>query len=635
MGRIKIALALLAASGHAALAQREPTGIELLRSKHISADRASSPHIESHIAVDPLDPQHLLATAMVVIDGRVRAYPYASFDGGASWRAGRMIGDSSIVGPRAADPVVYLAPSGTALFSTLAPHKGRDRSLIARSTDGGRTWRTTAVLPNTDRQYLAIDPTRRLFGGRVYFTSTGLYVSRAGARAVAPFLARSDDEGATFPFRTLVGYDRANSDTSVLNAVPLEPLITSGGLLLLTLQGAPDSLTVERARRDSLNAWALGLMISDDGGDSFGPALYAATPRLSITGNARRRIRAHSATGYVRTAVDISSGKYRNRVYFVAADYEPAIDRYVARVWHTSDFGKTWKTAVASDAPAGDIANPAIAINRDGIVAVTWNDRRDDPQRRCWRLYAAISLDGGERFLPAQQLSRAPTCVNAATNWDTYGTALNSDYTGRYLAHFQAEALIPLRFPMGGDTQGLAADSSGTFHAAWINGETGVLQLWYTSFRTSPAVVQRLSSRVAASNPAKSTADPPGMQDVTRNVRFSVVSTDLDFTRRTFAVTLQIENAGSQALRVPLRAIMRHFLDENDAGMGLSDLAAANSDNGEHGVGAAWDFRVPGGTLMPGARSEPRVLLFTFKGGIPDIPLGYLAPGFQVYARPQ
>src|SRR5687768_4755988 len=195
-------------------------------------------------------------------------------------------------------------------------------------------------------------------------------------------------------------------------------------------------------------------MISDDGGDSFGPAVYAPTPRRSITGNARRRIRAHSATGYIRTAVDISSGKYRNRVYFVAADYEPAIDRYVARVWHTSDFGKTWKTAVASDAPAGDIANPAIAINRDGIVAVTWNDRRDDPQRRCWRLYAAISLDGGERFLPAQQLSRAPTCVNAASSWDTYGTALNADHTGRYLAHFQAEALIPLRFPMGGDTQG-------------------------------------------------------------------------------------------------------------------------------------------------------------------------------------
>jgi hypothetical protein len=628
-----LALLILAQS---ALAQSTRSGIELLRTSHVSIDQATRPHIESHVAVDPRDPRHLLATAMVIVDGRPRAHPYASFDGGQTWIRGRILGDSSITGSGGADPVVYITGSAVALFSTLAPVNGRDRSLVARSIDGGRTWRTTAVLPNTDRQYLAIDSTRRLFGGRTYFVATGLYLSRDGARAVAPFLARSDDYGLTFPFRTVIAYDRAGPDpTAPLNAVPLEPLVTSSGLLLLTLQGSPDQQTTERARRDSLNAWALGLMTSDDGGDSFGPARYAPTPRLSMTGNSRRRLRAHSATGYVRAAIDASPGRFRNRLYFVAADYDPALDRYVARVWRTGDFGKTWGTAVAGDAERGDVANPAIGVNRDGIVAVTWNDRRDDPQGRCWRLYAALSLDGGEHFLPAQQLSDAPTCANDARNWDTYGNGLNSDQTGQYLAHFQTEALIPLRYPMGGDTQGLIADTAGVFHAAWINGATGVMQLWYTSFRVAPSLAMELQSRTAGATDTSAVrySGPAGMEEVTRDVRFWVIDTDLDFTRRTYTVTLHIENQGRRPLYGPLRAEMRHFLDEDNKGLGLHNLAVANADSGGPGVGASWVFEVTGGTLGPGARSEPRTLVFTFEGGVPEFPQGYLSPGFRVYGH--
>src|SRR3712207_7023334 len=50
-------------------------------------------------------------------------------------------------------------------------------------------------------------------------------------------------------------------------------------------------------------------------------------------------------SGNVRTAMDASPGRFNNRIYFVATDYDPAIDRYVVRVWRTGDFGKTWRTA--------------------------------------------------------------------------------------------------------------------------------------------------------------------------------------------------------------------------------------------------------------------------------------------------
>jgi len=621
---------------HPAFAQSMGSGIQLLGTHQISVDQPNRPHVETHIAVDPRDPRHLLATSMVVVQGEMQAFPYASFDGGRTWARGRIIGDSSISGAGAGDPVVYITNAGVCFFSTLANVDGIPRSLVARSTDGGRTWRTTSVLPYADRQWMAFGVGRGPFGARTYFTGTGVYQTEDSARAVAPFLARSNDSASTFPLRTLVAYDLAGPNPAApLNAVPLEPLLTSRGLLVLPLQGAVDQQTAERARRDSLNAWSVGLVTSDDGGDSFGPARYAPTPRLSLTGTPRRRLRATSATGYVRTAIDASPGRFRDRIYFVAANYDAALDRYVVRVWYTADFGKTWGTSVASDAPRGDIANPAIAVNRDGIVAVTWNDRRDDPAGRCWRLFAALSVNGGEHFRPADRLSQAPTCTADPRNWETFGVAFNSDQSGRYLAHVQATAYVPTRFPMGGDTQGLAADATGVFHAAWINGETGVLQLWHTSFGPTSALAAE--SRVPPPAPTDSAVAgehaPPGMEDVTHDVRFRVTSTTLDFAQRIFTITLEIENTSARSIHGPLRAVMRHFLDAVDNGLGLRNLAVANADNQSAGLGATWVFEVPGGVLASGARSRPRTIQFIFDGGVPEFPEGYLSPGFQVFGH--
>jgi hypothetical protein len=292
---------------------------------------------------------------------------------------------------------------------------------------------------------------------------------------------------------------------------------------------------------------------------------------------------------------------------------------------------------VASDATHGDVANPAISVNRDGVVAVTWNDRRDDPEAKCWQLYAAISIDGGEHFRPAQRLSRQPTCTNRAENWETFGSAFNSDQSGQYLALVQTGATVPARFPNGGDTQGLAADGAGVFHAAWISGETGVMQLWHTSFQIEPALVLQLRSRGVSATPNALASEPvpAGMEDVTHDVVFKVTNTKLDFAACTYSITLEIENQSGRPIYGPLRAVMLHFLNPRDNGLGLRNLAVANADSGGPGVGATWTFEVPGGVLAPGARSSPRLLRFNFEGGIPAIPEGYLMPGFRVYGHTQ
>jgi hypothetical protein len=188
---------------------------------------------------------------------------------------------------------------------------------------------------------------------------------------------------------------------------------------------------------------------------------------------------------------------------------------------------------------------------------------------------------------------------------------------------------------MGGDTQGLIADPTGVFHAAWINGETGVMQLWYTSFQVAPEIAAQRIARTPPPTERAPASDPmpAGMEEVTREVRFKVTNTTLDFAARRYAITLEIENQSGRTLYGPLRAVMQHFLGVMDNGHGLRNLAVANADSGGRGIGAVWVFQVPGGILAPRARSQPRVLLFTFDGGIPEFPEGYLSPGFRVYGR--
>src|ERR1043166_7064773 len=109
-----------------ALAQSAASAIRPVSSHQISVDQATHAHAESFIAVDPKDPRHLLATAIVMVKGTDHSYPYASFDGGKTWARGRIIGDSSVAA--GGDPIIYIAPSGSSFFCTLTRVDGVSRT---------------------------------------------------------------------------------------------------------------------------------------------------------------------------------------------------------------------------------------------------------------------------------------------------------------------------------------------------------------------------------------------------------------------------------------------------------------------------------------------------------------------------
>jgi len=301
--------------------------------------------------------------------------------------------------------------------------------------------------------------------------------------------------------------------------------------------------------------------------------------------------------GNGNTAIDLSDGPFRGRIYQVALDN--AGDRYNVRVIHSSDAGKTWsKPVVVNDnkTPA-DHANPTLAVSNRGVVAVVWNDRRAH-KNECYDLYFSASLDGGETFLPNVTPGTKPTCSMQTGNWAPNAevspypkTEEGSSVEGQGFNVL----MISTRFPGGGDTQGLDADSDGVFHAAWIDGSSGVMRLAETSFSVPGA-----ASRAVLTE-----------RDVSTQVKLVSENCAFDWKANTFRCDMHLENKSPLPVEGPFAVELQNMM------VNLTDFATTNADNGRAAEGARWTFDAR--RLEPGAKSAARPFVWRFSR-IPETP---------------
>ena len=168
-------------------------------------------------------------------------------------------------------------------------------------------------------------------------------------------------------------------------------------------------------------------------------------------------------------AGDASTGPYRDRLYWVCND------RTFEHVYlhYSTDGGSRWTDPIVVNSDAGRepyARTAAIAVNRDGVVGITWYDGRADKTGdvafRCQELFFTASLDGGQSFLPDVRVSSAKNCPVTAANGEA----------GR-------------RWPAGGDYHGLVAAADGRFHVLWSDSRSGVYQLRFATIRVKGAVV--------------------------------------------------------------------------------------------------------------------------------------------------
>jgi hypothetical protein len=343
-----------------------------------------------------------------------------------------------------------------------------------------------------------------------------------------------------------------------------------------------------------------------------------------------RRLRTSSN---IRAAIDSSSVPFKDRIYVTWVEFEN--NDYVVKVTHSDDLGLSWSNAVTVNDNNGphDSANAAIAVNRDGIVSVVWNDRRDDVRGECYRLYVSASLDGGDTFLPNVQVNSHRTCPNTQGNWSGSASVF-SDSNSIILSG------VPNRFSNGGETQGLAAGPDGRFHVIWINGESGVMQLWYTSLTVQPGNQKVGVRRVDRTKEVPVEVSPPALGldsnspgavrrvDRTKEVSLEVSGPALDFDSKSLGFTVRLKNQTATTISGTVTLVL------GDVEADFAGMTVSNADNGLTGKGAEWRF-VVNGELAPGAVSEPHSIRWHFDGQVPNplTKLDAIVANFRVFTE--
>jgi hypothetical protein len=186
-----------------------------------------APDNEIAIAVDPTNPNHLLAgsndyyyrfnNSTGVRQALVPTGFFTSFDGGRTWLDGQIPMQS---GNGGGDPApAFDRRHGLALMAQLenaagqgGPSVSQGDVSVSRSTDGGRTWRSpvtvmkgkgTGIGPANqavffDKEYIAVDntPTSPYYG-RIYVTATRFLNGPHGSYTESPIYLSWSDNGGT------------------------------------------------------------------------------------------------------------------------------------------------------------------------------------------------------------------------------------------------------------------------------------------------------------------------------------------------------------------------------------------------------------------------------------------------------
>lgn len=378
---------------------------------------------EPYLAINPERETNLLAGYQEsrFSDGGARALGYAvSFDAGKTWQEGLVPGlPQSLGGPyeRVSDPWVAFGPGDRAYYCTLAFNETRAANgiFVSISEDGGRSWGEpvavhTSDLDFDDKQAITVDTrTDSPFRGRVYVGwDTALATQRQPIR-----FSYSADGGLSYRSPVTIHDQGANIGTI--------PMVGPGGVVHVVWT------------RLTRNATELLAARSTDGGDTWSEPVVIAAMQPAGVEDAR--------TGGIVPTAAIDPKKGDLYVAWQDFRFSPGVSQIALS--RSRDGGQTWSSPQrVSDGPLDAPAfTPALAVNPNGLVGVSYYSLRHDPARRFLvDEYFTFSRNRGQKFVKGQRVS--------AASWDL-----------RFAAFAEGFFL--------GDYQGLVAGKQ-TFHPLWI-----------------------------------------------------------------------------------------------------------------------------------------------------------------------
>ncbi len=400
----------------------------------VSSARKDTAHYEVVVACDPTDVRRLVIASMASASPSEHSLhevaTFVSTDGGIDWEVTKILkgqrANESFFDPHLTfgpDGSVYLVAFSTVvqLSNAAAPRiKAEEANLgaveVLRSADSGRTWGPRTSIKSADRPFLLAD----------HKTPGALHCF---AVKHSPVAAVSRDGGKSFtnwnPIVKIKSYSMGNpamlSDGTLLAPYPV--LRGGGGRL-----PSPVTLTVAR---------------SADGALSYDTSTVAD---YTFADN-----------GLPSLAVDATRAGNKDHLYIVWPDASGGQRRvFFSR---SIDGAKKWAqpTLLSEQIDEGESPKrhhaylPSVAVNRAGVVGVSWYDTRDLPEKKeGWNIRFRCSLDGGQTWLPSQRVTDQDSILSDDAHWSAKWT---------------------------GDTAGLAVDANGIFHAVWVDNRSGLRQL--------------------------------------------------------------------------------------------------------------------------------------------------------------
>ena len=299
---------------------------------------------------------------------------YHSSDGGTSWAktcfptVGIIDQISSIWMTYDSGGVVH------ALLGTINLDCGEDILLESHSSDNGATWSSLKQLSSVQFQVLdseAMDDfAGSPFQGNIYGSATEFL-----SNSVQIEVWTSADGGDTWISHV---------------AAKLPNTVFYDGEGYSHLEVGKDG-TVYLAYMASVNGGPNEMMFSksSDGGKTWiSPVMvYTATPISDLP----------NTTIYVADAPIVAvdnSPAGTSRLYMTFYNWTGTFMQVL--ITHSDDSGTTWSSPVpvTPENATNDQFKPYVSVSATGAVAVTWLDRRDDPNNTNYRAYAAISRKG-------------------------------------------------------------------------------------------------------------------------------------------------------------------------------------------------------------------------------------------------
>jgi hypothetical protein len=605
------------------LDRKTDTNIVVGPNIHISKALEHLSHGETYIAVDPNNSRRLLGVSMVFSEEMNKTYSlvYASQDGGEHWTPTQEIKGFA----HAADPVCTFGPDGTAYFVAIGIGKdARDSGdlVFYRSKDGGLTWLGPTIIfsafQGADREYLVADHTHGPYRGRIYINGLS-WVHHLGGphRASAIGVWRSLDNGESFSEPVKM----ASWGSRYMNGIGNGVVLSDGTFICLFAElrdyWQPDgSRKVPENTPGRPNA-ELFVITSSDGGQSL------ARPTKVSDWYKGDSFYDKSISDIPYLAVDQSGGPFADRLYAVWPDERSG--RAEILLSYSPDRGKNWsEPLVVNDdhtakglSGGPDHLHPQVAVNNDGVVGVTWYDRRDNPEDLGYWVRFAASLDGGETFLPSVRVSEAPMSHSEKEKWIVHGfsfPAASPVSNGLNLMlvldnwHYHA-----------GDTVGLAADAEGVFHPIWIDNRTGIHQVWTAPIKVNAKARPHGSPELA------------NLPDVTEYLELVLANVRYDRQHDIVSVDVRLKNISEKTVLGPLKMRVMKILSE------LGNPQILNAENGEKGPGAVIAFEaVP--KLNPQEVSTAKRLEFQLshlrpiRRGKADFKFGIIDLSARIYA---